>query len=117
MDTEQQQIKRKGDKMLKVALIGLGGMGSVHLANWRKMEGVELVAVCDIRSDLAVEKAVNEKVYADIDELLEHETLDIVDVCTPSYLHKEHSIKAMKKGIHVLTEKPAALNSEDVAEI
>ncbi len=117
MDTEQQQIKRKGDKMLKVALIGLGGMGSVHLANWRKMEGVELVAVCDIRSDLAVEKAVNEKVYADIDELLEHETLDIVDVCTPSYLHKEHSIKAMKKGIHVLTEKPAALNSEDVAEM
>ena len=55
--------------------------------------------------------------YADIDELLEHETLDIVDVCTPSYLHKEHSIKAMKKGIHVLTEKPAALNSEDVAEM
>lgn len=51
--------------------------------------------------------------YADIDELLEHETLDIVDVCTPSYLHKEHSIKAMKKGIHVLTEKPAALNSEE----
>ena len=53
MDTEQQQIKRKGDKMLKVALIGLGGMGSVHLANWRKMEGVELLSVCYIRSEMS----------------------------------------------------------------
>ena len=103
--------------MLKVGLVGIGGMGSVHLANWRKMEDVELVAICDVRPDIVTKKAVSEKSYTDLDEMLNNETLDIVDVCTPSYLHKEHSIKAMKKGIHVLTEKPAALKAEDVAEM
>lgn len=49
--------------------------------------------------------------------MLENESFDIIDVCTPSYLHKEHSIKALKKGIHVLTEKPAALHPEDVKEM
>ena len=81
------------------------------------MKDVKLVAVCDIRRDIAEAKAENETVYDDIDQLLEQEQLDIVDICTPSYLHKEHSIKALTKGIHVLTEKPAALCAEDVYEM
>lgn len=43
--------------MLKVGLVGVGGMGSVHLKNWRAMEGVQLTAICDIRHDLLNEKA------------------------------------------------------------
>lgn len=103
--------------MLKVGLVGVGGMGSVHLKNWRAMEGVQLTAICDIRHDLLKEKADGEKLYTDFDEMLENESFDIIDVCTPSYLHKEHSIKALKRGIHVLTEKPAALHPEDVKEM
>lgn len=103
--------------MLKVGLVGVGGMGSVHLKNWRAMEGVQLTAICDIRHDLLKEKADREKLYPDFDEMLENESFDIIDVCTPSYLHKEHSIKALKRGIHVLTEKPAALHPEDVREM
>jgi predicted dehydrogenase len=49
--------------------------------------------------------------------MLNNETLDILDVCTPTDLHKEHSIMAMKAGIHVLSEKPVALCAADADEI
>ncbi|MEG1886580.1 MAG: Gfo/Idh/MocA family oxidoreductase, partial [Oscillospiraceae bacterium] len=67
---------------------------------------------------LAEEKALEgEHVYCDLAEMLEQENIDVLDVCTPSYLHKEHSIAAMERGIHVLCEKPAALSAADAAEM
>jgi predicted dehydrogenase len=53
------------------------------------------------------------RVYTDIDEMLSSEKLDAVSIALPTYLHAEYSIKAMSKGIHVLCEKPMALNIED----
>lgn len=105
--------------MFKVALIGIGGMGKCHFNCYKKIESVQVVAVCDVRADMAKEKieGANIPVYEDYDQLLAEVNPDYVDICTPSYLHSEMSIKALEKGIHVLCEKPMALSSKDTAAV
>ncbi len=105
--------------MMKIALIGIGGMGGVHFNCYKNIKDAEIVAVCDVRTDMAKEKVNDEKIhiYESYDELLKNENPDIIDICTPSYLHREMSIKALEKGINVLCEKPMSLTSNDTAEI
>lgn len=100
---------------MKIALVGVGGMGGVHLGVYKGMADIELVALCDIRMDMLKEKAagLSAKLYADYDEMLATEKPDMVDICTPTYLHTEMAVKAMEAGAHVLSEKPMSLNSEE----
>ena len=105
--------------MIKVALIGIGGMGKVHFDAYKKLDGAEVIAVADVRTDMAKEKVNDEgiKIYRAMEELLENEKPDMVDICTPSYLHAELSIKAMENGFHVLCEKPMSLTSKETKEM
>lgn len=105
--------------MIKVALIGIGGMGGVHFNCYKNIKNAEVVAVCDVRTEMAKEKVNDEKVriYDNMDELLANEQIDMVDICTPSYMHREMSVKAMEHGLNVLCEKPMSLNTEDTAAI
>lgn len=91
---------------LKVALVGVGSMGGAHFSNWQNIEGAEIIALCDVRSEQINDRGI-EKTYTDFYELLEKEQPDIIDICTPSFLHKEMSVAAMEKGINVICEKPA----------
>ncbi len=104
---------------MKIALVGVGGMGSVHFNIYKGMKDIELVALCDIRLDMLKEKAgdLPVRLYADIDEMLAAEKPDMVDICTPTYLHVEMAIKAMEAGAHVLSEKPMALNGEETDKL
>ncbi len=105
---------------MKVALVGIGGMGKNHYNIYSKFEDIEFVAACDIREErrqFAKELNPNVKLYADYAEMLETEKSDVVDVCTPTFLHKEHAIAALRAGAHVICEKPMALNSEETKEI
>ena len=104
---------------MKIAIIGVGQMGGVHLNIYKKMSCVELVAACDVRLDMLKEK-VGElpiRLYSDIDKMLVAEKPDMVDICTPTYLHAEQAIKAMRAGAHVLLEKPMGLNSAECQSI
>lgn len=104
------------DRKLKVGLIGCGGISGVHIPVWEKMEEAELVAVCDIRPEQMSFHA-QKNCYTDFEEMLNNEELDILDICLPTYLHKEHAIKAMNRGIHVICEKPICLDKESIDEI
>ena len=117
--------------MLKVGLIGIGFMGRGHLDIYLQLaeEGypVELVSICDIDKDKFEGKFLPGNIdvgnlkydfskynlYTDIDEMLDKEELDYVDIALPTYLHAEASVKALNKGIHVLCEKPMALNPQE----
>ena len=105
--------------MKKVALIGIGGMGFVHYNAYKKIEGATVIAVADPRVDMAKGKvgtdAVN--VYASIEELFANEKPDMVDICTPSYMHADLAIYAMEMGCDVLCEKPMSVHSADTARI
>lgn len=103
---------------IKFALVGCGRIGERHAAHIHE-QGV-LKAVCDIDKEKAekLAKKYGAKNYPGIDEMLAAEReLDVVSVCTPNGLHAEHSIKSLKAGIHVLCEKPMAINSFDCGEM
>ncbi len=102
--------------MLKVGLIGVGGISGAHIPGWLALDNVELVALCDVRPE-QMEKYPDIRHYTDFDEMLANEELDILDICLPTFLHVEYSIKAMEKGINVLCEKPISLKKEDVKRV
>lgn len=102
--------------MLKVALVGVGGISGAHIPAWEERRDAELVALCDIRAE-RMEKYKNKHCYTDFDEMLKNEKIDILDICLPTYLHAEFAIKAMNMGINVICEKPVSLNAADVARV
>lgn len=105
--------------MLKAGLIGNGFISGTHRNAYKQLEEeglIKLVAICDVREE-KLKDNYGQNLYTDLDEMLEKEELDMVSVCVPTYLHKEISIKCMKKGVHVLCEKPMALQYEDCLEM
>ncbi|MEH7413796.1 Gfo/Idh/MocA family oxidoreductase [Neobacillus drentensis] len=98
--------------MLKIAVIGLGDVSSIHLAAIQKHAGAELVAVCDI--DITRKEIVpGVNFYSDYEDMLENEELDCVHICLPHFLHYPVTKASVEKGIHVFQEKPLALNTEE----
>ena len=101
--------------MLKVGLVGVGGISHSHIDAWEKMDDANLIAMCDIRPE-RMEKFEDKHRYTDFDEMLANEEFDIIDICLPTYLHADFAIKAMEKGINVITEKHISLKEEDITE-
>ena len=101
--------------MLKVGLIGCGFMGSMHANCYKNIEGVELVAVADIRKEKAEEiaKGTSAKIYGDGKDLIQNADVDVIDVCLPTFLHAEYAMAAMEKVRYVFVEKPVALTAEE----
>ena len=111
--------------MIKVGVIGLGFMGGVHLRNWQTVSGAKVVAVCDANPVTSTAKQGNldidsdpldldgVAIYTDVAEMLATEQLDAVSITLPTHLHKAISIQALESGVHVLCEKPMALNVPD----
>lgn len=104
---------------VRVGLIGVGGMGGCHFYNYEKIADAELVAVCDVRENVAKEKVGdrNIKIYTDYNKMIKNEDLDMIDICTPSFLHADMAVKLLKKGYHVLCEKPMTLNTRDAKRV
>ncbi|MCM8816989.1 MAG: Gfo/Idh/MocA family oxidoreductase [Candidatus Omnitrophica bacterium] len=99
-------------KKVKIAIIGVGGMGQGHAESIKnKVKEAELVAVADIEESRAREVGEKYKVkwFTDYKELIDSKLADAVIVATPHYFHPEISIYAMEKGLHVLSEKPIAV--------
>lgn len=100
--------------MLKVGLIGCGFMGTMHANCYKNIEGVELVALADLRKEKAEELAAgtNATIYGDGKDLIANADVDVIDICLPTYLHSEYAILAMDKVKYVFCEKPVALTKE-----
>lgn len=103
--------------MIKIGLIGCGGISSAHVQSYQAMGNkVQIVAVADLDREKA-EKTVQitgGEIYASADDLLENaKGLDMVDICLPTYLHAKYAVMAMEKGYHVFVEKPMCLNLEE----
>lgn len=96
--------------MLRVGIVGCGGVSRSHLSAYARIDGVEVVAVCDV--DLLRARAVAAEhgvagVYDDVEGVLGH-GVDLVSVCTPHPTHEPIVLAAARAGAHVLCEKPIA---------
>jgi predicted dehydrogenase len=101
-------------KTLRLGIVGLGNMGSVHagiiLAG--KVPGLELTAVCDVDSSrLAGYPQLHR--FAESSEMLKSGDIDAVLIATPHYAHTTIGIEALKLGLHVLVEKPISVHKAD----
>ena len=99
--------------MLNVGLIGAGFMGQMHANVYANIPEAQLVAVADQDEAKAREIAPDVVVYGTAEEMLKTELLNIVDVCLPTYMHAEYTVKAAEAGAHVLCEKPMAMTLDE----
>ena len=97
-------------KTIRVGVVGTGFMGGMHTNCYAAAAGAQLVAVSDVRRELAEQLAKPSKaaVYTDAEKMFAEAGLDMVDICLPTHLHCEYVVKAAKAGLHVLCEKPIA---------
>lgn len=101
--------------MLRVAVIGCGGISVMHLDSAAALPESQLVAVCDIVPEKAQAAAAKYGAtpYTDYHELFEKEKPDVVHLCLPHYLHTVVAGEALNAGIHVISEKPMSIRYED----
>lgn len=102
--------------MLRVGMVGVGVMGTAHLAGWvatpARIAGY--VALDQSRCE-TLARQYGGRVYASLDEMLPD--VDVVDICTPTYLHREMALQAAAAGRHVVCEKPLALTASGAGEM
>lgn len=96
---------------VRIALVGCGRISRNHFDAIRRIDGLQLVAVCDSDAGRAELAGTAEGVpwYTSLDEMLMHVPSDAVVIATPSGLHPQHGIAAARAGRHVITEKPMAI--------
>ena len=73
--------------MIRVGIVGTGGMGTVHYTNYQYIEECQVAAVCG-NSEKAEKWGVTG--YSDLTEMIQSECLDLVDICTPTFFHRSH---------------------------
>lgn len=98
-----------------VTIIGAGHMGRIHADGWRLVEDARIVSVVDMNAALAHEMAAQHgaRVVADVAEAIADPAVNVVSICTPTFLHPQLALLAAQHGKHVLCEKPIALRLAD----
>ncbi|MEA4890006.1 MAG: Gfo/Idh/MocA family oxidoreductase [Clostridiaceae bacterium] len=102
--------------MLKIGLVGCGGMGTMHSSCYQELKDYAAVAaVSDVNPDTAktIADRFGAAVFATADELIAHADIDAVDICLPTYLHTQYILQAMKRNLAVMVEKPVCINEEE----
>lgn len=99
---------------MRVGLVGAGTMGSVH-AGSHKEAGNQVVAIYDLRPETAaaVASRVGAAVAPSFAALLEDPSIELIDICVPTPLHRAYVEQAARAGKHVLCEKPLASTLAD----
>ena len=111
--------------MLRIGIVGFGFMGRMHYANWSKCANAKVVAICDTDPNIienskkaggnieGADQAVDfdsMTVYSEYEKMLADQCVDVVSITLPTFLHASFSVKALEAGVHVLCEKPMALD-------
>ncbi|MEO8657746.1 MAG: Gfo/Idh/MocA family oxidoreductase [Bryobacteraceae bacterium] len=118
---------------MRIAVFGLGFMGSTHLKALRDIPGAELVAVVsDVPEKLTGDLSSiqgnlggpglkfdfdNVRKYRNHHDALRDKDIEAVDLCLPTHLHSPVAIEALRAGKHVLVEKPMALTGADADQM
>jgi predicted dehydrogenase len=99
---------------VRVAILGMGNMGRAHANCLRKMDKVDIVALCTKSIEAACqynqENNTNYPVYDDFYAMLDVVKFDVLYVCLPPFSHDGQVEAAAAKGIHIFIEKPIALD-------
>jgi len=109
-----------GFRKLGICLLGCGFIGAIHAERWRMMPEVELVTCFsrnEEKANIFRDKYGFKKASKNMGEAVSDEDVSIVDICTPTYSHRDAALQALDAGKNVLLEKPIALRLSDAREI
>ncbi|KPJ88659.1 MAG: hypothetical protein AMS17_04595 [Spirochaetes bacterium DG_61] len=101
--------------MLNVALCGCGFVGRIHAKAYSNIKDAQVSGVFDLNQEKssALAEEIGVKQYTRLAEILSDDSIDIVDVCVPTFLHREFTENSLQADKHVLCEKPIALTVSD----
>ncbi|MBE6761718.1 MAG: Gfo/Idh/MocA family oxidoreductase, partial [Ruminococcaceae bacterium] len=107
---------------VRLGIIGIGNMGSSHMNRIQKgdIPQMEVTAVCDItpeRLEWAEKNYPDVARFDDAEKMMDSGLVDAILVAVPHYDHPRLSIMGMKKGLHVMCEKPAGVYTKQVKEM
>lgn len=109
--------------MIRVAIVGTGSISQEHIKGYLEFpERCKIVALVDIYPEKAEEKKQRFKlngadVYNDHKDILNREDIDLIDICTPPYVHAYIAVNSLNAGKNVLVEKPMAASLEECDKI
>ena len=108
-----------GPKKIRYAVIGVGGIGQLHMRFARQHPQVELVAVADNQDQYLNQAQLDHQVagYSDYREMLQREQIDALSICTPHYLLADIGLDCLQAGAHLFIEKPLALRLSDADKL
>ena len=104
---------------MKIAFAGTGYISKFHAQAAQNL-GLELVAVVNHKTDSMTEfgKQFNiSRQYTDVETMLKDRNVDAFVVGTPNYLHLPQTIAALNAGVHVMVEKPMAMNAQEAEQM
>ncbi|HEX9924847.1 MAG TPA: Gfo/Idh/MocA family oxidoreductase [Anaerolineae bacterium] len=105
---------------LRVGVVG-SGIGKSHIEAYQSLPDLfQVLAICDIdraKADDVAETCHVPHVVTELAELCRMAELDVIDICTPSYLHFPHALEVLAAGKHVICEKPVAGSLKQVDEL
>ncbi|MBC8324252.1 MAG: Gfo/Idh/MocA family oxidoreductase [Verrucomicrobia subdivision 3 bacterium] len=119
---------------IRVGVVGTGFMAVTHIRAYQQVEGVKIAALCnpsgrhldgdfsDVHGNVGSDEPVKLDMthiaaYRSLDELLADDSIDLIDITTPTFLHHEQALAALASGKHVLCEKPMTRTSDEAREI
>jgi predicted dehydrogenase len=107
---------------IKVGIIGVGNIGTAHAKSIYngEIDGMELVALCDIdskRRKALADEFVEILVFDSADSLIASGICDAVIIATPHYFHVPISKTALENGLHVLSEKPIGVYTKGISDL
>lgn len=107
-------------KKIRFGVIGTNNITDWVIAGGREDQRFELTAVCSRTQERADEFAAKHGIpytFTSVEQMAESDLIDAVYIATPNYMHAKQSIACMKRGKHVLCEKPFASNAREAKEM
>ncbi len=119
---EKEKVISSEGRKFRVGIIGTGWIAESHIESYMNQPDVEIVAAADLipgkaRAKLDHYGLTNVRCYNSHKELIDNEELDGVSVCTYNRQHKDPTIYALERNIHVLLEKPFTVTLDEAVEI
>lgn len=108
--------------MIRVGLVGCGGIMGAHVPGWKAVEGRAVVtAACDVNEENAKrrssETSGSAAIYSDWKAMLADGVVDAIDCALPHHLHRDAIVQAAEAGKHIITEKPLCMSLAEAADI
>lgn len=104
---------------INAAIVGTGFIGPAHLEALRRLPYIQVTALVEVNQEVATQKAAElgiPNAYT-FEKMLEDESIDVVHICTPNFLHFPQTKACLLAGKHVICEKPLAVTTDEAEEL